>query len=1132
MTVINIQGKRVTVGEEFLSLSPEEQNDTVEEIASSFGVTPQAETLDPLTKKNEDGYDTSGDADFNVLAADKSAGQTTEVQGQSYDEGGVPLGANSQTPIIGPDTPAEGMTPAPSGSLNEITDEQGNLTSRMYESVPSYGDALKVYETIANHPDAEVSKSAVPGGLDTIIFRGKRVPVPEPASFGQGAKVGSVQLGGEQIIQTASSIMDLVSSSVNVGIGAVTGKDDVIPLANRARINSEGLVDNIQAELPALVGTGAAGLRAGNLIVGGNPMRLAGPMGGTELAEGLVKRYAGTLTKGKALEKAAIQGTGVNVAMTAGMDNDASGLFTGEDAAIADKINILSRDGKSQSGEILANKVNLIADASITGLMASGVASSIGLAKKIVYDGIIKNIAGIGSESVQQNKVIEEILSATSDLGPDATPGQMKSYAERVRTIVANNSEVLARTPDGGIDTSLDPLAALASALEQSGSKADNLAAERVRTTRNDVFGANLPETNQKQKGYTETVDDFGRELYDAGGGAQGVESARSGIVQSGRDEVAVASGAADVANTNLEKNTAKIEQIFRMDATVGQKLAALEKEGVDINIYRKGNEALEKTVDRIAKGETTLREARDTAYDNLTDAIPEDATFNDPTFDDLFGDAKAYIKPSVTAKIEGMDVNSFKTLRTDLLPAVNSAIKQTQPGTGPYQALLDLKQNIEVDQLASLNPEVKAVLQQNIDEVTAANENYYNWFSKGPLKDVSNSQRSVNTFKESGNVNRSTELTAADRSSSTIDSLFNNTNRGQLQLVGEFLQTPEGGKSAKPLVDVGIAKMVQASRKTAQTDGVGAIDSQQLISSISNFASTLEKVSPQQYTRLQDIITNLRKYEKNGVELERIAKEAEDLAKNTDSAVLDKELVDFFKGSGANRQEITQGQEVFNGIFNDKKMFDQKVDNLIVRADQSGPEARNGLKAAFGKFIKFNPTDIAKNEERTLDIANRIYADQPEVVEAIETAFKLVKNTQVGEGSRVGVLSAASETESKGLLGLNRAITMLFGVLNPTATKIRTLTSIAAKNYNPKDNMIRLIGEIASDTPTFLNALDEYINKGIVNDPKRIFDFMVKAGVYSNTDEDYDRFNAGIEEVNSETMNQGPVDDTEKALR
>lgn len=1045
----------------------------------------------------------------------------TDEDGVAYDSTGTPISSYK----------TETVQMKPSEAVGQIIDKEGNVTSRAYDGM-SYGDALRVYEALANHPDAEVNEPTVPGGLQTIFLNGHRVPVPEPEAFGDGAKVSSVQLGGDQILQTASNLYDLIASGANLGIEVATGTKDAVPLIERQGIEKEGVIDNLAAEGPVIAGLGATGYRAANAIVGGNPARFAGAMGERQVAESIFSRYAGKTTGIKAAEKAAIRGAGVNTAITAGMDNDASGLFTGEDAAVKDVINILSTDKQgSRSAEILANKVNLLADAAVTGILASGLVTSASAAKKIFYDGMLKPIATWGSTGAQNQKVVQEIITATSDLGPDATRGEQKAFADRIGAIIRNNKDILARTPDGGIDTELDPLAALASALEASPNKSDQLLGNQARIVRNDIFGSNLPETNLKQQGYTDTLDDFGKELYESGGGREGVEAARSGIVRAGQDEVAGARSIADAAQADVDKNVSRIEQIFRMDATVGQKLAALEKEGVDINIYRRGNEALEKTVDRITKGEEALRKTRDTAYKNLEDAIPEEATFNDvESFDAAFEDAKGFIRPSVVADVENMDGNSYKLIRTKLLPAVNTAIKNTDPGSGPYQALLALKENIQVTQLNALDDTTKAVLKSNIDEVKQADEEYYNWFGKGVLKDVSGAQRGVNTF-QSGNVNRSAELTAADRSSNLVDNLFDNSNRNSLQLVGEFLQTPEGGKNVKPLVDIGISKIVQGSRKTAMTDGVAAIDSQKLISDLSGFASTLEKISPKQYERLQGIITNLRKHEKDAVELERIAKEAETAAKAVDKEVLDIELGDFFKGSGVNRREITQGQQVFNGIFNDTKMFDTKVDDIIKRADQAGPEARNGVKAAFGNFIKFDLNEIKKNGDRTLEIAEKVYADQPQIVEAIREGFRLADITHIGEGSRVGVTGVASQAEQAGFLGINRLITMMFGVLNPTATKVRTISSIAAKNYSPKDDMIRLVGELASDSDAFLKELDTFVSKGVIDNPKRLFDFFVKAGIYSNTDEDYTTFQ---ERLQQEQMNENSSvrkDDTEDAL-
>src|SRR5262245_31592429 len=48
MPTLDIGGKSVTVGDEFLKLTPQQQNDTVDEIATSLGITGQKEQA-PIT---------------------------------------------------------------------------------------------------------------------------------------------------------------------------------------------------------------------------------------------------------------------------------------------------------------------------------------------------------------------------------------------------------------------------------------------------------------------------------------------------------------------------------------------------------------------------------------------------------------------------------------------------------------------------------------------------------------------------------------------------------------------------------------------------------------------------------------------------------------------------------------------------------------------------------------------------------------------------------------------------------------------------------------------------------------------------------------------------------------------------
>ena len=64
MATLNIEGKSITIDDAFLSLSPEEQNRTVQEIAGQIGIEPQAEgsglALNTTAGINEGLYGTLG----------------------------------------------------------------------------------------------------------------------------------------------------------------------------------------------------------------------------------------------------------------------------------------------------------------------------------------------------------------------------------------------------------------------------------------------------------------------------------------------------------------------------------------------------------------------------------------------------------------------------------------------------------------------------------------------------------------------------------------------------------------------------------------------------------------------------------------------------------------------------------------------------------------------------------------------------------------------------------------------------------------------------------------------------------------------------------------------------------------
>lgn len=227
MPTLNIEGKRVKVDDSFLSLSPEEQNATVEEIARSLGVGAQAEATQPA-QPQPGATPAYRDGAFSAVTEGSHAG----LMGGFDDE----IGAGMMAPIhAGIDWfKGDGFSiPKAYNRLQQQLDARkgarreehpvASIAGEVAGGLATGAGASKVGLTLAARPAktiaARVGLGAAEGaGYGALYGAGEAKPGERLEGAGQGAAFGAVAggalggLGGAMANRTARKAMPAASS--------------------------------------------------------------------------------------------------------------------------------------------------------------------------------------------------------------------------------------------------------------------------------------------------------------------------------------------------------------------------------------------------------------------------------------------------------------------------------------------------------------------------------------------------------------------------------------------------------------------------------------------------------------------------------------------------------------------------------------------------------------------------------------------------------------------------------------------------------------------------------------------------------------------------------------------------------
>lgn len=559
-------------------------------------------------------------------------------------------------------------------------------------------------------------------------------------------------------------------------------------------------------------------------------------------------------------------------------------------------------------------------------------------------------------------------------------------------------------------------------------------------------------------------------------GEKQSVES----IQRRGQEEV----GGFEAQATQAEKNVAEAQEAYRNrlreDPVIGERISKVINEGIDLQQLTSKEGYAREIRDKILQ----VRDSRLEEMRALSEKIP------------------AGIAPknsgAIITKIEELKKAGMisEKLANELLSS-RSAIAGGAQGLDfkeVYKHMGELSSEVSraantVDAFNGLR-DLRSMINESIPDVPEAQalRDYYqkSWgeFNDGAIERISDLTRKTVDRGGKGAV------THAAETRKMVEGAVGDAEYAQH--IKTILDSPEGGNSGKLVADMVTNDVVDRVLEVA-TNSRDLLDvrSGDLFRPLSQAADALKTVDPESAKQLTNLVNDLSSGKLDISRLEEISKTTRTAADEARKRIMDVELKPYFDNLGT--------RESPSAIMADllKKDNVNIVKGVIEQARKAGDQqAIKGMQSSYLREWKKNieSTALTGGTEKDVnlaklsrfeegqpiyDVGKEIFKDRPNSFNLID---QLTQDTRLKTAAKAAPASG-DRTDKAGRLekaqrAWNILVTWTLGVLNPTATRARSLGTAGLKQMDTQDQLFRFAETIMSDAGEFEKELTKYMSR------------------------------------------------------
>jgi len=982
--------------------------------------------------------------------------------------------ARSQLPVDGPKGEEVAQLPIP--------------TPNMFDGM-SPEDQGVVFRAYTNHPNTKKSWTG-----ETLY---NDVPIPEPKGYlnkleggydtpveGLVDLAGGAWNAGKSVLTTGAS-MASKGSKILKGTG-VPGAEYLGPLGGLGAVIPEGTSQAIDEAIPEYRSDkGPVGdllVSAGEWIPGG----FAGGKLATKVLQG-----AKPLTK----FGGGFIGSEAGGAMT--LDKDTINTLVGMNIP---GLRGLAVNPKGDFDEnLLRQKLNQVQDAVIVGAALGGAVKASGKVGGYFWN-VGKKMMDWQSLDAYQREFVSDIIGMAGGINDTMTSAQKNEIMSDISEYVAKNKETYISFGDGDIEDvkhAQDTISVIIKKLEADPEKNAPMI-QMLKEARSSALEGGSPSLETTLKAPRGKLEGSLEQGQVAKGGDAAIEQTKE-MIQKDADEFV--QGYRDEtyrAEDKLSKADKDTNEILRQDPAIGAKIQEAETKGVPFDAEASRIESADGIASEAQRArEEVLRPQSDAEYAK----IPADAKVIDGDIGTQYERVKGTLSKELQDKFEASE-GDYKTLVTDF----NQDLRRyanSMPDGKDKQDLLGFAKYVE-----GAGPEDAVAATKNAKEFYRNNEGRFNQGASEELKDANK------------NLSKLKPAEYATKTRKIISSAVKDPDRREeVALLREQLSLV---KSDPRLDDHIMGEAAADLNKIIDEKGISSVNPKDLRNAFNTMAGNLSENAK---GRMEKVLQEFEKGKKNVSQLksnlDALTKEAD----RVEVEVYGDKLREFFEVDPTRpgkRRPVGDGYKAFEKMFSDPDNAG-RINELVKKVD-TDPVMKKGTEVAVIKMIEKH---LAKNQKMEFPEGFEKLALKVMPKDAVDGWKYLANETKRAELANVtrkGQGFNQSQFQEGMVRSTNQLITWVFGVLNPTAARIRTVTGDLLKEYNPKVQVKTASDDLLANPEKFAEIARKIVleNKGKMSPEDRALIFRGIVNATKDHPEDGQKDKSGITKA---------IDQTEKML-
>ena len=378
----------------------------------------------------------------------------------------------------------------------------------------------------------------------------------------------------------------------------------------------------------------------------------------------------------------------------------------------------------------------------------------------------------------------------------------------------------------------------------------------------------------------------------------------------------------------------------------------------------------------------------------------------------------------------------------------------------------------------------------------------------------------------------------------------------GNVASADQMMQALNVASDPNAMADYMVLDVLDKYASDIRINGLDGAKLTGMSADLQRYADQLNELFPEKAAQITTFVSQIEEAARSRGNLDGVMERLDGAVKSAKEDIAETELMGFLRTELGNDEFLatTNPQAAFSQLFNKKEVL-ASIENINLSIASLPPEraaiVKKGLEVAYLRQFKLKTSDfraeiggttpikevpLAKAQQEfdmLLQVGREVFADKPEVAEAIEAYSEVAGFVQANKNARTNVGLSPTAFLQEATTATNRLIFTLIGPLSRAGTRARALSGAVFQKLDPEQKAMQIYDEILSNPDKFVELAKRYNQKPTDAATKDMLSrFVMGAGLKTTAavDEE-DRpavVDAGIDQMESLLT---PIDDAADSI-